>query len=106
MDAARLSTQLHKHFAGLVAFSELSESELSQLARQLSNLCADEGAIRRALIASEVCRWRLAADNTIWDGKVSSSDFLSQHPESIVDTWQEEDALVSDVLVQEVMRAS
>lgn len=105
IEPARLTTQLHKHFSGLVAFSELSESELAQLARQLSSL-SEEDAIRRALSASDVCRWRLAAGQTVWDGQISSSEFLNQHANSVVDTWQEDEALIPDHLVLEVLRGA
>lgn len=105
METSRLSTQLHRHFAGLVAVSELSESELGQLARQLANASPDETSVRRALQASEVCRWRLAAGVDIWDGELPSTDFLQLHEDCQVDAWQEEDALISDSLIQEILRA-
>lgn len=106
MDASRLSMKLHKHFAGLIAYSELSESELSLLARQLSNLPLEEDAVRRALIASDVCRWRLAADDKVWDGQLSSSEFLGQHPEGIVDSWQEDVPMIPEHLILEVVRGA
>lgn len=105
METSRLSTQLHRHFAGLVAVSELSESELGQLARQLASAAPDETSVRRALQASEVCRWRLAAGVDIWDGEVPSTDFLGRHEDCLVDAWQEEDPLISEALIQEILRA-
>jgi hypothetical protein len=104
MDATRLSSQLHRHYSGLVAYSELTESDLSHLARTLAKLPAEEAALRRTLALSPVTRWRLAAGSKVWTGEQASSEFLSLQHEIAVDSWIDAANQVHPALIEELLR--
>jgi hypothetical protein len=99
----RLTALLHKHFSGLLEFSDLDESELEHLADALGRLEQPDGrTVQRALELSELTHWRLACGSAVWDSQQPASSFIDFAGQGPIDTWREGAPLIPPCLLTEI----
>lgn len=105
MNQSRITAVLADHYRGLIEFSELDETELVQTTLSLCALDqVTEASVAGVLSCSELAQWRMAAGESLWDGSLTSTDFLRQKNHTAVDTWKEGSPQVADRLIAEVLR--
>ncbi len=101
----RLAALLHDHFGGLLEFSDIDESELQQMASQLTAITDPcDSLILGVLEQCQLSRWRLGAGFSVWDGQAPSSSFVLAHGGALVDAWIDANPLVSRSLISEILR--